>query len=172
MLTAKSARFTSVSRRASRVVLDTKPFVLFVAAQAAPELIGGPELKQYSAKDGELLLGYLGQFDRFRTTPHVTTEVAYFLDRLGKKALKDRNRFKPALCHFLGIVEEQPVASGAAMRRGEFAWLDLADCTLLEVCGPEETLLSEDALLVNALQALGREAVNFTHMRTEAGLLP
>ncbi len=78
---------------------------------------------------------------------------------------------KAKLVEILAAVEERTVASKTAAARREFAWLDLADCSLLEAGRPQDTLLSTDALLVRRRLELGLSAVNFNHLREEAGVL-
>jgi hypothetical protein len=151
------------------LLLDTGPFVVFVVASVDPGLLGSSQhLKEYTPEDALLIESFGGQFRSLWLTPHVVTEAAHFITKI---AAKHGKRFKVRLAEILNAVNERPVSSGIAAARIEFAWLDLADCSLLEAAAPRDTLLSTDALLVARRLELGFPAVNFNHLREQAGLL-
>jgi hypothetical protein len=156
-----------VSRR--DLLLDTGPFVLLVVSLTDPNLLGStPHLRQYTPEDALLLDAFLRQFRSLWLTPHVATEAAHFLTKIDKRPASPLRARFVELIHALN---EHPASSKVASARREFAWLDLADCTLLESAAPEDTLLSTDALLVTRRLDLGFPAVNFHHLREQAGLL-
>lgn len=154
------------------LILDTGPFVILVAASVEPSLLGKTKhLKEYSPDDAVLLDGFMRPFHTICLTPHVATEAAHFVSKIAKDAgTKHGRAIRARFVKILQDVDERYVASRVATARPEFAWLDLADCTLLDVA-PSDTLLSIDAPLVNYRTALGYPAVNFNHLREAAGLL-
>ncbi len=151
------------------VLLDTGPFVVLVVGSVDPDLLGATRhLKQFAPEDWLVLSGFLSRFGAIAIVPHVATEAAHFVTKIGERR---GQLVKARLADVLNAVREHPVASRSAAARGEFAWLDLADCALLEAGRPEETLLSTDAVLVNRRLDLGFPAVNFNHLREQAGVL-
>lgn len=156
-----------MSRR--QALLDTGPFVVLVVGSIDPGLLGSTQhLKAYTPEDWPLLQRFLSGYGAAVVTPHVATEAAHFIGKIGEQRGK---RMKAGLAKVLAAVEERTVASKTAASRREFAWLDLADCSLLEAGEPQSTLLSTDAALVRRRLELGFAAVNFNHLREQAGIL-
>ena len=116
-----------------------------------------------------LILGdFLSGFGAIAITPHVATEAAHFIGKISDQRGK---HVRARLVEVLAVVRERSVASRIAAARREFAWLDLADCSLLEAGQPQDTLLSTDAVLVSRRLELGLPAVNFNHLREQAGIV-
>jgi hypothetical protein len=150
------------------LVLDTAPLVVLVVSAVDPELLGSTQhLREYMPEDALLLNNFIGHFRSLWFTPHVATEAAHFVKKIDQR----RGLVKAKFVEILHTIGERPASSRTAAARREFAWLDLADCTLLEAAAPEDTLLSTDAMLVVRRQQLGFPAVNFNHLREQAGLL-
>lgn len=164
---AKSCPSRIVHNR--KVLLDTSPFIVLVVGSVEPNLLGSSRhLKGFVPEDWLILKEFLTGFGAAAITPHVATEAAHFLGKIDDGSGKHvRARF----VQVLATVQEYPVASRMAAARREFAWLDLADCSLLETGQSQDTLLSTDAVLVYRCQGLGVPAVNFNHLRQEAGIL-
>ena len=152
------------------LLLDTGPFVVLIVASVDPDLLGSSQhLKEYTPEDALLLDGFVRQFRSLWLTPHVATEAAHFITKIAER--HGRPLFKARLAEILNAVGERPASSGTAAARREFVWLDLADCSLLEAAAPQDILLSTDAVLVSRRLELGFPAVNFNHLREQAGLL-
>jgi hypothetical protein len=150
-------------------LLDTSPFVVLVVGSVDPDLLGSVQhLKQFAPEDKLILDDFLAGFRKIAITPHVATEAAHFLGKISDQ----RGRYlKARFVEILHAIQERSVTSRIAAARSEFAWLDLADCSLLEAGRPHDTLLSADAVLVYRRLELGLPAVNFNHLREQAGLL-
>lgn len=155
--------------RSDDLLLDTGPFIVLVIASVDPDLLGSAQhLKEYTPEDALLLDGFLSEFRSLWLTPHVATEAAHFITKI---ADRHGEFFRARFAEILGDLNERVPPFRAAAARHEFAWLDLADCSLLEAAAPQDTLLSTDAVLVNRRLELGFAAVNFNHLREQAGLL-
>lgn len=149
-------------------LLDTSPLVVLVVGSVDPNLLGSvPHLKQFVPEDALILDDFLAGFHTIAITPHVATEAAHFL---GKPKDQRGKSLRARFVEILHAIRERSVTSRLAAARGEFAWLDLADCSLLEAGRPHDTLLSTDAVLVYRRQELGLRAINFNHLREQAGL--
>lgn len=150
-------------------LLDTSPLVVLVVGAVDPGLLGSAQhLKDFLPQDAFILGDFLAGFQAIAITPHVATEASYFLGKLSDQRGK---YLKARFAEILNAIRERSVLSRTAAARSEFAWLDLADCSLLEAGHPRDTLLSTDAILVNRRLALGLPAVNFNHLREQAKLL-
>lgn len=149
-------------------LIDTGPLVVLVVGSVDPDLLGSVQhLKEFVPEDALILDDFLARFRAIVITPHVATEAAHFLGKL--KDQRGRS-LRTQFVEILKAIRERSVTSRLAAARGEFAWLDLADCSLLEAGSPRDTLLSTDAVLVYRRQELGLPAVNFNHLREQAGL--
>lgn len=154
----------------SRVlVLDTSPLVILIVGSVEPQLLGTvPHLKAFTPADYPLVAGFLSGFRIVAVTPQVLTEVAYFVGKIGGHHSPFlRVRF----IELIRVLRERPVPTRRAASRREFAWLDLADCSLLEAAGSDDLVLSTDAKLVLERLTLGLPAVNLNWLREEAGVL-
>lgn len=127
-----------------------------------------PHLKAFMPEDAGVLSEFVTRFDAIATTPHVVTEVAYFVNKLSAGRASNLRAWFVQWVHQL---DEIKVTSRSATAREEFAWLDLADCTLLEAAGPEDVLLTTDAQLAYRRLDLGMPTVNFNALREQAGIL-
>lgn len=152
-----------------KVLLDTSPFLVLVVGSVDPGLLGSSRhLKGFVPEDWLILEEFLTGFGAAAITPHVATEAAHFVGKIEEQGGKHvRARFVEVLAK----VQEYSATSRMAAARREFAWLDLADCSLLEAGRSQDTLLSSDAVLVYRCHELGFPAVNFNHLRRQAGLL-
>ncbi len=153
----------------STLLLDTAPLLVSIVGSVDARLLGASQhLKHFEPESWDLLREFGSQYHSFTITPHVATEVSHFLKKIdGKHGGPLAARFS----EILQELQERTVPSKAAAARIEFAWLDLADCSLLEVGQDDETLISTDAPLVNHWWRLGLPAFNFNHLRVQAGLL-
>jgi hypothetical protein len=151
-----------------KVLLDTSPFVVLVVGSVDPGILGSTHLKQFVPEDWLVLSDFLSRFNGICITPHVATEAAHFV---GKISDRRGRHVRAKLVEVLHTVRERPIASRIAAARREFAWLDLADCSLLEAGQSQDTLLSTDAVLVSRRLELGFPAVNFNHLREQAGIV-
>lgn len=152
-----------------QALLDTGPLVVLVVGSVDAGLLGSTQhLKAYLPEDWLILQRFLSGYGTVAITPHVATEAAHFSSKISDQRGK---HVKARLIEVLAAIEERAVASKTAAARREFAWLDLADCSLLEAGGPQDTLLSTDAVLVSRRLALGLSAVNFNHLREQAGIV-
>lgn len=142
---------------------------MLVVGLVDPHLLGSQaHFKAYSPQDFQALNTLLEQFEACAFTPQVMTEVAYFTGKIpGGKGKQVKNIL-------IGLVNHWPeflIHSKSAMSRREFAWLDLADCSLLETNGAACTLISTDAKLVNRRLELSLPAINFNHFLEDNGML-
>jgi hypothetical protein len=151
----------------SDLLLDTGPLVLLVVGAADAKLLGATQhLKAFTPQDAPLLEGVLRLFRSIWITPHVATEASHFVTKISGK---HGPIIKAKLVEVINAIDERPATSRTATARAEFAWLDLAD--FLETALPDDTLLSMDAMLVTRRLNLGFQAINFNHIREQAGLL-
>jgi len=143
--------------------------LVLVVGSVAPDLLGAtPHLKQFEPESLLVLEAFVLRFRSITITPHVATETSHFIKKISGA---DGKLVKAKFVELLHGIRERSIPSRTAAARDEFAWLDLADCTLLEGSGAGDTLLSTDAVLVNRRLELGLPAVNFNHLREQAGLL-
>lgn len=124
-------------------------------------------LKEFVPDDAALLDAFLAKFTVHATTAHVATEAAHFIGKLARTVPALRVQFVAAV----RALNERSSPLRDVSSRDEFAWLDLADCGLLEVAGVNEVVLTTDAVLAHYRQGMRCAAVNFNHLREDVGLL-
>jgi predicted nucleic acid-binding protein len=151
------------------LVLDTSPLVILIVGSVEPQLLGKTaHLKAYTPEDYELVAGLISRFRVIAVTPHVLTEVAHFVTKIGDShGPLIRARF----VEVVSALRERPIPTKQVVARIEFAWLDLADCSLLQASGRHDILLSTDAKLVKQRLEQNLPALNLNQLRERAGIL-
>lgn len=152
-----------------RIALDAQLLLLLLAGEAGCRLDDcTPKLKQYRAKDYELLVEIVFGAT-FVAIPNVLTEVSNLIGRNFKSRMADDMR--RALGAYAQQVDEFYVPSREAAARAEFMWLGMTDAAWLCVNEPGATLWTDDQMLHVAACDLGLRCQNFTHARVQRGHL-
>ena len=158
--------------RSTGAILDTNLLLLYVFSRFSPDMIGIGRLAAYDSDSADLLLQYLGRFERILITAHVLAETS----NLARQMVKGRKW--QAMCEAvfpLFCLPDQSVlkpvgVSTETIDPGKFSKLGLTDAALAQAAA-EHLLLTADLDLYCAVVSAGNDAVNFTHMREAAGLL-
>jgi predicted nucleic acid-binding protein len=152
------------------IVLDTNLLVLLVVGATSKTLIGVHDrLAAYSEADFDLLNDYLAAASQIVVTPHTLTESSNLLRQIRNPA---RDRISATLKALIGRAEERFADSQTVAEHADYLRLGLTDCALMTVAAGDEELLTVDLDLYLAALRRGGRAVNFNHVRVEAGLLP
>jgi hypothetical protein len=151
----------------SAVVVDANVLVLLVVGTVDRSLIAKHKrTRRYDAEAYELLTRYLATFGSIVVTPNVLTEASNLLQ--DERDLRPLTRLK----QWLARLDERFVASEDAAANPHFLRLGLTDAGLLCRPASEGVLLTDDLDLYLAATQLGREAINFTHLRSAILLGP
>jgi hypothetical protein len=136
---------------------------VLVVGAADPRLLGSiPHLRAYTPDDFPLVVGLAIKFRVVAVTPQVLTEVAHFLTKIPGPT---GERVKLKFVELVSALRERAPPTRRVARRTEFRWLDLADCSLLEVAGEHDVIFTGDARLVAQRLALGRLVISFNQLR-------
>jgi len=148
------------------LVLDTPIVLVLVVGAVDPALLGSIQhLRAYNPDDYPLVLRIASSYTLIAVTPHVLTEVAYFITKVrGSTGAELRLKFGELVQAFR---ERKPPTRRLA-RRAEFRWLDVADCSLLDAAGRNDVLFTGDAKLMDQQLRLGGQAINLNHLRDRA----
>lgn len=146
------------------VLVDTNLLLLWLIGSVDTKRISqfGPTRK-YSSPDFEVLLAFLGHFDKRVTTPNVLTEVS----NLARKDLHGNVLlgFSETFSRAVGVLDETYIASSAVSSPEAFAKFGLTDCGIAAVAARELLVLTDDFALSQSVVAAGGDAVNFNHLR-------
>jgi rRNA-processing protein FCF1 len=156
-------RGTRGLRRSKGLIIDTNLLLLYIVGSLDPNLIRKHKrTSQFGIEDFRLLDDFLGQFERFVTTPNVLTEVSNLLSQIGDEVA---TRLRIRLRALIEIFQEEYIASTEAAGAEEFQRLGLTDAAILLLSKEDLLVLTDDIHLYLALQRRGIEAVNFNYIR-------
>jgi hypothetical protein len=145
------------------VVPDTHMLLLLVVGSFERPLV--PRFKRtatYTTDDFDLLVAFLSRFQSILVTPHVLSEVNSLLGQLSEPARTAC--MKLTFRAFIGRASERSVKSRAAASLDPFPRLGLTDCTIIEL-SMDHLVLTDDLPLAGTLEKLGRDVINFNHLR-------
>jgi hypothetical protein len=161
------------THRSRGILLDTNVLLLFLIAVFKPSLIGKKRLEKYDEPAGNLLVDYVGQFQRILTTPHVLAETSNLARQIvGGRLRQDLfSGLHPLFCLQESGSFKQIIVDGAAIDATIFQRIGLTDSGLTELVKNGEFLLTDDLDLYVASVTTGGIAINFTHMREAVGII-
>ena len=148
-----------------RLLLDANLAILLVVGLAAPQAIARHKrLQEYTIRDFEDVKAYVDQFDVV-FLPNTLTEIS----NLAVQGVADplRTQIRMIVKNLIETCEERYAASIAAAQRPEFLRLGLTDAALLQTCGPDVELFTNDDGLFYAASRSGSRARSLSHIRAE-----
>lgn len=143
--------------RHSGYFVDANLLVLLVVGNVdRDDILKHKRTRAYTVSDYEKLSQMLASVKRILVTPNTLTETSNLVCGDERMAAMLRKLIQSS------HIEEVYIDSRTATGRGEFEWLGLTDCGLLELITPETPLLSADfALIRTALVSNSRSVVHF-----------
>jgi hypothetical protein len=153
-------------------LLDTNVLLLFVFAAFMPDKIeSSKRLAKYDRAAGDLLLNYVGRFDKILTTAHVLAETSNLARQnvTGRLWAQMSEKLHPLFCYVNPAMVLRQIDT-TQIQLPTFFRLGLTDAAIATTLGPSLLLTDDLDLYLTAVSASG-DAVNFTHMREAAGIL-
>lgn len=149
--------------RRSGVFVDTNLMVVLVLGSYDPNCLERHKRTRfvYEPAHFRLLLSLLSRFERKLTTPNILTEV----DNLVRQ-ISEAEQAAIAL-HFQRLVKEmfEIYQESSAHLGGEFhKKVGLTDAILIELA-KNHLIVTADFRLANRIEAMGRNVINFNHIR-------
>ena len=144
--------------------VDANLLVLLVVGDEGRDLIAKHRrLRDFSARDYDLLRGLLNATGRFLATPNTLTEASNLLGQHGEP---ERSRLFSRFRSVIQEGEEVIVDSSLAASNSAFQTLGLTDAALLESATVATPLLTMDlGLCLAAWEMNPNFAVNFSQLR-------
>jgi hypothetical protein len=145
--------------------LDTNVLLLLVVGVATGKTMG-KRLKAYTDEDLATLTKWLSDFDQIVTTPNVWSEVSN-ISSWGITGEARRN----VACTVAGLVRNSVEIirpSKEIVDDEAFERLGLTDCVWLSVLDDNMVLLTDEVPLYNFALSRGKNARNFSHLRSFA----
>ncbi|MCF6199005.1 MAG: hypothetical protein L3J67_06325 [Hyphomicrobiaceae bacterium] len=151
------------------IAIDSNLLLLLVIGSTSKKMIEQHKrLRRYTMDDFDLLLQFIGKAELI-TTPNVLTEVSN-LALYGVNG-KWHNDITKMLTIYTKILTEHYCESQKVTNNKNFNRLGLADSAWLYLLQEKETLLTDDLDLYLAALKSNINALYFTYMRQEAGIL-
>ena len=152
--------------RTRGLLLDTNVLAAWIAGEYDPSLLGHKKLEAFGPADFDLLAELVADASRLVTTPHLLAEASNIVGNCaGRRRAFDATARLGELVTAAGVEERHaPAAELVAGDPVGFARLGVSDAAIAHLAG-EAVVVSADAELVVHLQAAGRAAVNFNHLR-------
>ncbi len=153
-----------VEKHARRGVLvdSSLLIVLLIGRHNRLALTRFPHTKRYQPDEFDILDRFVRLFDRIITTPHVLTEVSNLAGRLQAEAVC---RFRRLFAQEVELYDERQCEARQLVRGDQFVRLGLTDAAIASIARDRLLVLTDDLALGGALQKVGIDVVNFTHLR-------
>ena len=144
--------------------IDSNLLLLLVVGRSSRDIIAKHKrLRQFTARDYDILLDLLDGAAQVFVTPHTLAEASNLLAQHGEP---ERSRLFCQLRHLIHESKEVIVAGTKASIHDAFKRLGLTDAALLAVVTKETPLLTVDLeLYMEAVKREPKSAVNFTYLR-------
>lgn len=151
------------------LALDTKVLVLLVVGLTSKAYIRSHKrLRPYTEQDFDLLSDLVRNSSGILLTPNTVTEASNFagyIDNPARSHIFDRFHW------LLSNLEETYIPSRLAAEDAAFRRLGITDAVLLKIPESNHVLLTDDIALYVEAARRGRRVINFTHLRSEAGII-
>lgn len=149
---------------AGSLLLDTNLAVLlFVGFGSRSSIRKHKRLQNFEEEDFDLLRRTVDSFDVLLLSPNVLSEtsnlIRYMLDPARTRQAVD------AMTRTILAYPEVYVPSSRAIGRPEYHRLGMTDSVLLEMLDDGATLLTDDLALYIAGSQVGKNVINFNHLR-------
>ena len=144
--------------------IDSNLLLLLVVGRSSRDIIAKHKrLRQYTARDYDILLDLLADVDQVLVTPHTLAEASNLLAQHGEP---ERSRLFDQLRHLIHESKEVIVTGTDASSHNAFKRLGLTDAALLNVATNETPLLTVDLDLYHeATRKEPHAAINFNYLR-------
>jgi rRNA-processing protein FCF1 len=148
----------------SGVLLDTNILLVYLVGRYSVEKIERfKRTNTFTRKDFQFLSGFVRQFHRIVTTPHVLTEVSNLAAHLEEP---DRRSCFATFREELSVLHEiSHPAVVISQNNSAFERLGITDVAIPAAAGQKYLVLTDDLLLHHSLWDNGVEAINFNHIR-------
>jgi predicted nucleic acid-binding protein len=153
----------------SGILVDSNLLVLLVIGNVNPRRIETfKRTCRYTKADYDLLLEVLSGFHTRHTLPHVLAEVSNLSDLSGPERFLARLTLKA----MIAVMKESPLSSWDASEHQFYESLGLVDAAIAIAARDNNcAVLTDDLALYARLNREGITAINFTHLRKEAGII-
>ncbi|GGA40150.1 PIN domain-containing protein [Sphingomonas psychrolutea] len=152
-----------------RVIIDTNLLCLLAVGRVGVDWIARHKrLQAYNALDYELLAQVLGGFTHWVTTPHILAETSNLIRQTSNPLA---SLASVSLAELILQSDELAVSGVTVVKIPEYVRLGVTDAAILALLADGCSLVSVDFDLYIASVAAGHSAINFNHLREDAGLL-
>jgi len=144
---------------------DTNVLLLLLVGSLDSKLIGNFKITAnhgFDEADFNLLLAFVGKFQKIVTTPHILTEVSNHADKM-----KGDNH-KKIFDRFISLIEqldERGESAKMLTKTDAFVRFGLTDTAIGSLASKNLLVLTVDLRLVGYLQKKNVDVVNFNHLR-------
>lgn len=152
--------------RRKGVLIDTNLLLLLLVGSYNTQLLGERGFKrvaQFTVEDFDLLLKLVAWFETVVTTPHILTEVSNLAGQLAEN--NKLGCFRTFESTFK-LFTELSHPSLPIFRQQHFPFIGLTDSVIVESTG-DYLILTDDLRLAGRLENMGRDSLNFNHIRTQ-----
>jgi hypothetical protein len=143
------------------LLIDSNLLVVLIVGRVAIGLLGKESVKDYHAKDYELLLKFVSQFEGYVTTQAILAETNALLTKTGAWA---RNECWAALAEQIPLFAERCSNSSELAKNPDFSRFGLTDISIKAAASDDTLVLSADWPLVGLLRANGIAALHYEEL--------
>ena len=147
------------------VLIDTNLLVLLIVGTADRSLIDlHRRTREFIARDYDELVRLLARFDQFWVTSHCLAETSNLLKQTHNKYVRG---LLGTLARFCSGVRESCLPKDQILADRHFLRLGVADTGFIQKSKRVNCSITTDVQLYETISRLGRNVVNFNHIRAE-----
>ena len=151
-------------RSMNSVLIDTNLLVLLIVGSTDRKLIEEHRrTKAFVTRDYDELCGLLEGFDEFWITSHCLAETSNLLKHTGKRNARS---LLTTLAAFCSRTRESYLPKARVFADDHFLRLGVADTGFVQKSKRVSCSITMDVQLYETIRRLGRNVVNFNHVRT------
>jgi hypothetical protein len=148
--------------RTKTAILDTNLILLMVSTRVGLHRFGSfARVKAFTIDDARLLLWILSHFKGVATTAYVLAEVSNLANKLSGTL---RDEWFTELAKYAIVTDEAHVPTQVVGAKSETIRFGIADSALSHL-SQNYTVITAEFRLSGYLEKLGREVLNFNHLR-------
>ncbi|WP_016952269.1 PIN domain-containing protein [Anabaena sp. PCC 7108] len=148
------------------ILIDTNILLLFLVGSVNKERITKfNRTQQFIPEDYELLLEFMGKFQKLVTTPNILTEVNSLANQLGEPERSQCFAIFARFVQNVDILNEHYIKSQEAVSADKFIKFGLTDSGIFTLAQSKYLVLTDDLKLANYLQNVEVDVINFNNIR-------
>ncbi len=145
------------------LLIDTNILMLLIIGTTNRDRISKfNRTEKFTSNDYDVLLDIIDKFSHIITTPNILTEINSLINGVGEP---ERSKCVETLAKIINNLNENYLQSQEVVKNDKFIKFGLTDCGIMAIAQNKYLVLTDDFKLLNYLQSISIDVINFNHLR-------